>query len=270
MSIIKLRNATGELAEVRGHGAHVTSWRTSDGAERLFLSQRAEFQRGAAIRGGVPIIFPQFAGLGPILKHGFARTAVWQHVATPDAAPDAAVFQLQYGARTHAVWPYRFAAEYAVRLLPGGLELTLSIRNIDTQPFEFTAALHTYLRVANIAGVSVQGLQCLNYLDSAAGGTQAVEASADLQIVGEVDRIYCSAPRPIRVIEAGRRTVMCSARGFTDVVVWNPGAEKAMNLADLEPGGFRHMLCVEAAVIGTPVVLQPQAVWSGTQYLQLD
>ena len=59
------------------HGAHVTSWVPAGGDERLFLSQKSEFRPGAAIRGGVPVIFPQFGGLGTLPKHGFARTLPW-------------------------------------------------------------------------------------------------------------------------------------------------------------------------------------------------
>jgi D-hexose-6-phosphate mutarotase len=36
------------------HGAHVTSWKI-DGQEQLYLSERAIFQEGKAIRGGIPV-----------------------------------------------------------------------------------------------------------------------------------------------------------------------------------------------------------------------
>ncbi len=269
MSVIRLQNAFGDVAEVHSHGAHVTSWRTRYGAERLFLSQRAEFRDGAAIRGGVPIIFPQFAGFGPLPKHGFARTAVWQYQDMPGGASDTALFRLLDNAGTHAMWPYRFVALYGTKLLHNALELTLSVRNVDTRPFSFTAALHTYLRVVDIDQVRIRGLQGLQYIDSAAGGSRVVETAPELRITGEVDRIYLSAQQPIDVVEHGQPAVRCSAQGFTDAVVWNPGAQKAAQLSDLEPGGFRHMLCVEAVVFGVPIELQPGNVWSGTQLLQL-
>ena len=31
--------------------------------------------------------------------------------------------------------------------------------------------------------------------------------------------------------------------------------------------GFRRMLCVEAAAVGTPIVLDPGGTWSGRQTL---
>ena len=56
-------------------------------------------------------------------------------------------------------------------------------------------------------------------------------------------------------------------QGFCDTVVWNPGPAKGAALADLEPDGDRHLLCVEAAVVGRPVSLAPGAHWQGSQTL---
>lgn len=267
MLINKLSNDAGDTAEIYAHGAHITSWRTADGVERLFLSERAEFRDGVAIRGGVPIIFPQFAGLGALPKHGLARTAQWRRV-TSDSTHNA-LFRWQDDAATRAIWPQQFAADYAVNLAHDSLHMTLSIRNTGEQPCSFTAALHTYLRVQDIAQVAVTGLQSLRYSDNAAGGITAHESAAALRIVGEVDRIYFGTTQPIAVLEPGQRTIVCSAEGFADTVIWNPGVEKAALLSDLEPEGYRYMLCVEAAAIGEPVTLQPQASWSGTQHLRL-
>ena len=84
---VRLRGANGASALIALHGAQLLSWKTghssvgdapADGRERLFLSERARFAEGAAIRGGVPVIFPQFAGRGPLPKHGFARTLPWR------------------------------------------------------------------------------------------------------------------------------------------------------------------------------------------------
>src|SRR5438270_10896601 len=70
----------GARVEVYTHGAHLTSWKPASGEERLFLSSRSSFTPDSAIRGGVPVIFPQFSAMGPLPKHGFARVSEWELV----------------------------------------------------------------------------------------------------------------------------------------------------------------------------------------------
>ena len=70
---VGVRAPDGARAEITPYGAHVTSWVTPDGRERLFLSRATSFSPGSAIRGGVPVVFPQFARRGPLRPHGFAR-----------------------------------------------------------------------------------------------------------------------------------------------------------------------------------------------------
>ena len=270
----------GARAEVALHGAHVLSWRPApepaggdDGAERLFLSERSAWQEGVAIRGGVPVIFPQFADRGPLPKHGFARTQTWQ-LASADPAPGPAgdggarmTFRLVDSAETRALWPHPFAAELTVAVGGPTLELALTLANPGDAPFACTAALHTYLRVADVAAVELRGLAGVRFRDSAAGGEVRVEAQPVVTIRGEVDRVYLDAPARLELVEGGRPRLAIAASGFPDVVVWNPGPEKGGALADMEPGGFARMLCVEAAAVGTPIVVEPGGRWVGTQTL---
>ena len=75
---VRLENDT-HVCEITRFGAHVASWRvkrTSD--ELLFRSKLAKLDGTKAIRGGVPVCFPQFSDMGPCAQsHGFARTSVW-------------------------------------------------------------------------------------------------------------------------------------------------------------------------------------------------
>lgn len=270
MNSSELRHIDGSTANICGYGAHLISWRTSDGVERLFLSQRAQFLEGAAIRGGVPIVFPQFAELGSLPKHGFARTTNWHRMNVPSEPADSALFVLQDNAETHAIWPRHFMAEYRVNLGVNSLSMQLTIRNTGDVRFAFTAGLHTYLRVQDIGCIRIGGLQDFRYSNSASGGEESIELEPELDVEGEVDRIYFSTTRSLKVTEPGRGTLVCRALGFADTVVWNPGAEKASALADLEPLGYRSMLCIEAAAIATPIVLEPSESWSGTQILEVE
>src|SRR6516225_9990491 len=104
---LQLSAGDGARAEIHAHGAHLTSWLPAGGDEHLYLSGRARFESGAAIRGGVPVIFPQFAGEGPLPKHGFARSLPWALASVTQPAADraCAVFRLEDSAQTRAIWP---------------------------------------------------------------------------------------------------------------------------------------------------------------------
>ena len=82
-----LSNSDGARAEIYLHGAHVTSWLPAGGEEQLYLSAASEFRDGAAIRGGVPVVFPQFSSGGPLPKHGFARNLAWELISVEMARP---------------------------------------------------------------------------------------------------------------------------------------------------------------------------------------
>jgi glucose-6-phosphate 1-epimerase len=266
---VVLRSTDGASAEVYLHGAHVTSWRpTPSGDERLFLSARSDFRDGAAIRGGIPVIFPQFAAEGPLPKHGFARTTAWtlrdrRH--DPDGSA-VAVLTLASSPSTQAVWPHSFLATLTVRVHGPTLSVELGVENTGADTFDFTAALHTYLRVHDVRQTILFGLCGTRYRESIAPRVFKVDEDEVLGITGEVDRVYVDAPRRLMMQEP-ERELSIDAAGFNDVVVWNPGALRAAELKDMEPGGEQRMLCVEAAAVQKPVRLHPDDRWAGSQTL---
>ncbi|CAI7753988.1 unnamed protein product [Closterium sp. NIES-53] len=58
---VVLRQAGGATAEVFFHGGHVTSWKHDGKEENLFMSSKAIFKPPKAIRGGIPVCFPQLS-----------------------------------------------------------------------------------------------------------------------------------------------------------------------------------------------------------------
>jgi glucose-6-phosphate 1-epimerase len=266
LPLVVLRSSDGAIANVYRHGAHVTSWRPAcDGDERLFLSERSEFRTGAAIRGGIPVIFPQFAAEGPLPRHGFARTSEWELDDVSAKGGDAvASLSLRDSPETHTIWDHAFVATLGIRVGGDQLAVTLAVENRGESPLTFTAALHSYLRVYDVRDTTLVGLRGAKHRESGAPGTLAKETDDVLHFEGEVDRVYVDIPRTLTLWEP-ERSLEIGFDGFPDAVIWNPGPVKAATLADMEPGGDRRMLCVEGAAVQRPVSVAAGERWSGTQ-----
>lgn len=264
----------GGQASVAAQGAQVMSWKDGNGRERLYLSARTlglqsaddDNAVGPAIRGGIPVCFPQFSGRGPLTKHGFARNRNWS-LDPSGTEPVIALFRFSDDEITRAQWPHAFSAQLQASLLPHGLHVRIQIHNPGQAPFSFTLALHTYLRVADIRQTSLHGLQGLEFEDATNGNLPCIQQESHLQIPGEVDRVYLDAPQKLVLHEAGKPSLEISQQGFTDTVVWNPGPDNARALQDFPDEDWLHMLCVEAACAAAPVALHPGQTWVGSQTL---
>ncbi len=275
MEALELRAPDGACATVLLHGAHVLSWIPAGGVEQLYVSPRSAYANGQAVRGGIPVCFPQFAERGPLPKHGFARTRPWQLISAEQGEDDAmAVLRLVDDGATRLLWPHAFEAELSVRVAGDSLEVELACENRGETAFSFTAALHSYLRVGQLDDVSLLGLGGLHYWDSVAGRAQVQRSELLLPGspgVEDLDRIYHQVKQDLTLREQGidgrLRELLIRQQGFEDAVVWNPGAAKCAALPDMPAEGYRHMLCVEAAAVEHPLVLEPGESWVGLQSL---
>ena len=257
----------GARAEIYLHGAQITSWVPAGGAERFFMSRNSQFSSDTPIRGGIPVIFPQFGTTGPLAQHGFARLMEWEFMSAQAIATRAsAVFSLRDTEDSRRRWDYPFAAELTVLLGDNQLAVTLAITNIGPKPMTFTSALHTYFAVADLAATTVENLAGIQYRDAAAGWTDHQQTQPALGFMGEVNRIYFNAPAELCLSEPTRTTLIRS-EGFADTVIWNPSATKCPTMPDLEPTDYQRFVCVEAAAIGNPIELAPGERWQGTQTL---
>lgn len=264
---VRLNGPRGSSAVVSLLGGQVLSWVTPDGRERLFLSDKAVFDGSIAIRGGVPVCWPQFAGQGDLPKHGFVRTRPWSVVAQR-SGDDYALLTLAISddAATLALWPHAFRLELTVMLESDRIDFELSVNNTGEAPFSFTGALHTYLRVTQVEDVAIEGLYGHQYRDATRDNAQIRDSGTALIVESEMDRAYFNVRRP-QLLQAGNLSLGIQCQDFPDVVVWNPWVDKCATLADMPADGWRHMLCVEAAVVNTPVTLAAGDEWFGRQTL---
>jgi glucose-6-phosphate 1-epimerase len=264
---IQVRAPEGGCAIVTYHGAHIVSWVPGGSGECLYLSEQSQFATGAPIRGGVPVVFPQFATYGPLPHHGILRTRVWQLVEGNVSNGRARViFRSRDCDETRSLWPYGFAVELAVELAGNHLEIAMQVQNTNGARMLFNAALHTYLRVSDIRLVQLAGLQGTRYRDRTDGDKLVTDPAVSPKFGNEIDRIYIDAPDTVHVRDV-RRSLIIRSTGFRDLVVWSPGRAKAATLPDMPADGHLRMLCVEAAAIATPVVLHDNERWIGRQML---
>lgn len=269
MQKTELLTPFGARATIYHQGAHVTSWVPSESlGEQLFLAQQSEFAAGKAIRGGVPVCFPQFAAFGNGIKHGFARNVEWQLVSVT-ADQTEVVFVLADSPQTRELWPHAFNLLLRVTVEPMKLIIRLEVVNCGDELFEFSGALHSYFAVSDYRRVVLSNLSKTLFWDNGTDlSVRKVAQEQALQLCGALDRVYFDAPNTLS-LQDGVLTKRIIKEGFTDVVVWNPGSEGAKGLKDMGDEEFAQMLCVEAAVVDTPIVLLPGAHWYGTQALEI-
>ena len=275
---VQLRTPCGASATVALLGAQLLSWIPAAGGERLYLSPRAVFDGRSAIRGGIPVCFPQFNARGPLPKHGFARNRAWQ-VLDPGSETHVTL-RLCDDDASRALWTAAFDLRLHIVLGTNHLRITLEVRNTGNSPWSFTGALHTYLRVNDLARIQLSGLQQLPVWD-AVRDQRGTESAAPLVFNQECDRVYTAAGHtvtmqavkpvatssPIVGLTKNDGLRISQSASFANTVVWNPGAVLCATLADLPADGFRHMLCVEAACVDIPVLVAPGTIWKGWQEL---
>ncbi|MGK5016672.1 D-hexose-6-phosphate mutarotase [Janthinobacterium sp. HLS12-2] len=264
---VTIRAADGAQATVTLYGGHLVSWQTSDGQERLFCSRASSLDGSRAIRGGVPVIFPQFGARGTGMRHGFARVATWQLASSGETDGAAhAEFILQHTDLPDAIgatWPCAFTLRLRVAVQGQSLELNLSVHNTGEQAFPFSAALHSYFAIDQLSEARVGGLQRVRYSDETP--QDALQAEEWLQFADKLDRIYYQLPGAL-TLQSGSHTLRLEQQGFTDAVVWNPGAQDAAALPDLADDEYPRFICIEPALI-QPDTLAAGAEWTGRQRL---
>jgi glucose-6-phosphate 1-epimerase len=265
---LTLCHPCGDALQVLLHGAHIVSWQVA-GRERFYLSPRSIFDGRSAIRGGVPVCFPQFNQRGSLPKHGFARNLAW--VQDGDAQIDGEAVRLSLrlseSEATRAYWAQAFQARLTVELTPNRLQITLSVHNTDAQDLEFSGALHSYFAVDDIASTSLEGLGAQTEWDAVRDVHG--QGAARLVFESEFDRVYAAAPRPLTLRSGAQTLQITQSPSWAHTVVWNPGATLAAKIPDLGPDEHRHMLCVEAAQVLEPIRVPAGAVWEGWQALKV-
>ena len=239
------------------HGAQVTSWKPAGNGEVLFLSTKARWQDGQAIRGGIPICFPWFRGKADDPKapaHGFVRTKRWQiESIVEDKSRVCVSMATESDDQTRRWWPAEFCLVHRVLF---GSELTLELvcTNTGKADLRFEEALHTYNRVSDVANVLLKGLDTEHFLDNTDSNAEKVQRG-DLKMATTTDKAFLGSANDVDLVDpALRRHIRLQKTNSLTTVVWSPWREGAARLSDLGDGEWTQFLCVEASNILTASV----------------
>lgn len=240
-------------ADIYLHGAQVTSWQPARTADVIFLSEKAQWQDGKAIRGGIPVCFPWFRAKADDPQapaHGFARTKEWQVESISMAENEAvcARFSIASDAGSRKWWPFEFRLEYAITV-GKVLKLELKMNNTGGKALRFEEALHTYFRVGDVREVRVRGLGGLKFLDNRDGNREKMQAG-ELVLEKQTDNAYRNASGPVEIVDAvvGRRLTTVK-HNSNSTIVWNPWRDGAAGMSDFGDEEWTSMLCVEGGNI---------------------
>jgi len=267
----RLQLKSGTSAEIYLQGATVVSFKNEKGKELIYVSPKAIFSTDKAIRGGIPICFPQF-GAGKLPQHGFVRNNPWIVVGTNNPSPNEVSITLRFedNEKHQGIWNNSFTAEIETKITFDS-EKSKSIfrqnfsvtNNNDKDPFDFTAALHTYFAINDIHKISVSPLNDLSYFNKVKNSDEK-QIDKALNITGETDRIYYNAPDTVVISEDGNE-IFVEKKNFSDFVVWNIWVDKCKDIADLHPDSWKKYICVEATQVGKPITLAPNKTWTASQ-----
>ncbi|OON40468.1 D-hexose-6-phosphate mutarotase [Izhakiella australiensis] len=236
-------------AAVALQGAHLLAWQPTGERPVIWLSDNSLWQKGKAIRGGVPICWPWFGPAGEP-AHGFARNLDWS-LSAHDENDDSVMLTLalESNEQTKKLWSHDFTL-YARFRFSQHCEVELEAHG----DYPSTGALHSYFQVADIAGVTVSGLG-QPYIDKVNNGSDGLSAEGKQTYPDRTDRIYTS-PEDYSTIDdqRGERVIEVYHHHHSDVVTWNPGPALSSSMSDMTASGYKTMVCVETAHISSPMI----------------
>lgn len=247
LEFIEISNDSAS-ANIALQGAHVFHFQAKGKKPLIWLSDTSQFNQGKPIRGGIPICWPWFGSHNAnstLPNHGFARTALWKHTETKHISNSQTKITLCLvdSPSSFEIWPHRFELLLEIYIGPE-LKISLTTINRDSQAFDITCALHSYLFIDDVTQAHIKGLDSKPYYDKVDNKQKTQHGSPDFK--SEIDRVYQQITTPL-LVSSPDRCLKIETNGSQTVVVWNPGEILAAKMPDLSD--YRTMLCVESAAV---------------------
>ncbi|WP_415901159.1 D-hexose-6-phosphate mutarotase [Neptuniibacter sp. QD29_5] len=251
-------------------GAQVAEYSRIGEQPVLWLGQENDFKSGKSLRGGVPICWPWFGDLSRNPNqvrdqvneaeppaHGFVRSQDWELLAVDLIDSETTRLTLQLEVLPTELWPYPAVLRLTVTV-GVELDLELKVKNLGSDTFSYTSALHSYLQIGHVNDAAIEGLETVEYIDTLEDW-QVKQSNSAIGISAETDRIYPNIPAQVAIKDKQmRRQILMSADNLPDMVVWNPWIDKSKRLSHFADNDYENMVCLEnASVLDNAVELAP-------------
>ena len=221
----------------------------------FYCSPLASSSKGS-LRGGQPVIFPQFADRGPYKKHGIARDVMWETIAD-ERAPyrHRVIMSREFSGADLAGWPHHASITLDIEYTQGRLQQIFEVHNIGQKTFSWTGGLHPYLAVPDLQQATLSGLSGVPYEDRYHPGQNFIGPEILNWDEAPCEKLFEHAPD--LVLDTGHCTINLHVSGFDQWMIWNPGREGAKALVDLPDEDWNKFVCIEPVCVSRPIVLQP-------------
>ncbi len=236
----------------------------SEAEDLLFLSQKAFYEDGRAIRGGIPVCWPWFGSNFrgcDLPDHGFVRNGLWDVVKTVAVSESETLITLRfkYNPNRADCWPNIFILELDISV-GESLTLNLATHNIGRKTFYVTQALHAYFLVGDIHKVAVLGLEESYYLDKLDNDQQKYQDDV-VTVPFEVDRVYKDVSSELTITDPiFNRNIVVTSNHSKTAIVWNPGRNVSAHIVDLKPEDYKRFICLEAGNVVVDILsIQPDS-----------
>ncbi len=238
-------------------GAQILEANFVSGIKLFYVSPISKLNPSTPARGGIPILFPQFANAGGLKKHGFVRDCHWELI-QENITEEAhfLAYSLDINSEDYPDWPHAASLNLQTVLTENRLSIQLSIKNEGFDEFSFTGGLHPYFEISSRSEIQIKGLEVTDFVDSYPD-LEPYRLSGD----GLIERMYVGNS-PISFYN-GAQWLKISSAGFTNWMIWNPGKKGATLLTDLPDDDWNKMICIEPIVHTNPVLLNPSEMFVG-------
>ncbi|SDB67541.1 D-hexose-6-phosphate mutarotase [Pseudomonas sp. NFACC13-1] len=255
---IRSGDATAVILE---QGSQLLSYGFEGEEPVIWESPHAKFERGTAVRGGVPVCWPWFGDMAWNSEriqsmctsadsppfHGLVRDRDWQldSIQLTDSSIGV-TFGFEMIPNHSTLWPHHARLQLSFTV-GESITLELTTENLGKRTLAISQALHSYYAVSNaenIRFIGFSGLKYFDVLDNWKMKTQCEEPT----IRQETTRAYIGTPnRFIIEDQAWQRRIVVSTQGSRSAILWNPWKERAALIDQFRSDSWKDMVCLETA-----------------------